>query len=1336
MALKLSDIPPKDQCLLPALGGAMSVTKSITCLQPRTSLAFSVRIEVSSTEDIARYGKMDLELSVPSKPGSFGDAKAAKLWTLYERNAQFQEDVKRMTPEQYSEKIEELRHAAQALVNQEAEKLDLHDSTQLVSQADVARLLKAVYRALDRSLSLQYAVRYIVVEGPFPGIPEKMRFFDVPVRPVSTFSSVRVCACLCLATHSFCPLPCASFRLEKNSPPFPCQCDYPLTPHPSPSSPSFPYVQGWGDDLRPWDKETLTGLITSESIVMLATSRAAKNEDIAPLAKLLWQCPDDPPFIVNTMMFREDDDEDDDDCHHPANSDPGRSGYLHRFSQAVVQTVRDEWIKEKERTQVRPLNGCLHYLTTLGESVAILYQLYDSNPDDIGAFLDYASSRQLIWKLRSFANSVAGSVFLANVRTSASQDKKKAGTPQYVLNMVVKQFYKGTVRGPLLEEQLKCELHTCLYNYMDTLAAPAEGAAPVTYKQRQQPLTSWLEHMGMRVIQHIISEAALNTAALICINMVKKVWYPELQEQQSTAASQMSIDSDDDNDNDDDAGAAAAAGDGGDGHKVRAAAANVKAGTSNAAGKPARRGAKARAKAAKEAKTRADAYVKHYPQKGLSWFGFTAKKAVSIGLEGLPALTEGMRQDCEARMSDMLGLLKSMLSESLWQTDHDDFKKFEKNLAAKIAGHDAQAAKLLRNQAKYHGDKDKIVEWFEAEVLPAVTSMSDSFVQDRLKAVQESMEGEEASKEVRDAVATLSKASQKLAKENYENRLSADPRAACNLASVVVTPKLGEDAFARIEGMDMLRYFTKSSSSRGPPPAGEMPAAKAAKGGKRSGARQSSGAACAADGNAAEGSSATSADAPAAGVDGGDASAKSKLPESWYAKNALPLLQKLLLPDFGAAQTFDVRFEAHQGTLIEGIDLDWCGLLSFQDPAAAVLRLPGPAVERITTTLSTFVARHVIAKSTVWPMFQVLMTEEEAWAVADMFKGEKRIDGDIAHIHHFCMYLCANEAVLRALVTRIQALNSRFLEQQMCFAVAVSRKGLQRTDVLLELARVLCLKHEVKYFWLLPPTPTSMYVFDDLTVRNGQCSFLAGLRSCEVILEALEHVCVSKIILDRQCVTAAFQAYMAAQKGTDTDMGTDLFMQILHLQSALQDLGKKSAAPSGDAEDGVHFVSCGFESLMGVLKKYANDMPAALLADIIKPMAIWLRASTLYSLPSHFSIKTRLVHDTNWHVIARSHPRHTYLSPVLFSTFACASASLVSGKNQGLSLSKLPFAPVPQKGANAVAGVQSVNAAVKRYIDNKLYPTRKLLQLAPLKVSFRQTLRPLAADQDQDQEEV
>jgi hypothetical protein len=182
----LGDTGKSQNSLLPVGGGPMSITKAITCLKKAPGPHYSISMAFHSREKLTQYARIYVPLSSPIGTQMGGeDPKSAditrRLQRIHEQNENRQVDIGRMTPEQYSAEVDRIMLTAQALVAEQVASLGCASPATL-QESDVTRLVERIFSALDGDILLQRAIRYIIIEGPFEGIPEQMRFFDVPVR--------------------------------------------------------------------------------------------------------------------------------------------------------------------------------------------------------------------------------------------------------------------------------------------------------------------------------------------------------------------------------------------------------------------------------------------------------------------------------------------------------------------------------------------------------------------------------------------------------------------------------------------------------------------------------------------------------------------------------------------------------------------------------------------------------------------------------------------------------------------------------------------------------------------------------------------------------------------------------------------------------------------------------------------------------------------------------------------------------------------------------------------------------------------------------------------------
>ena len=76
---------------------------------------------------------------------------------------------------------------------------------------------------------------------------------------------------------------------------------------------------------------------------------------------------------------------------------------------------------------------------------------------------------------------------------------------------------------------------------------------------------------------------------------------------------------------------------------------------------------------------------------------------------------------------------------------------------------------------------------------------------------------------------------------------------------------------------------------------------------------------------------------------------------------------------------------------------------------------------------------------------------------------------------------------------------------------------------------------------------------------------------------------------------------------------------------------------------------------------------------LLTPLSPWLRASTLYTKAGMYTVQTCCLSLPSSHVSVQGLPQYNYdMSPVLFSTQACAHAHLVAPEDAQPPLEQLP----------------------------------------------------------------
>lgn len=170
LAMGLTDVPSDDiEMLLPKSGGGSSTTKIITCLKPAAVTASSPPSETY---------KVSLVLRSPAKIKEFASSRGFSA----ERGPASMRDAinfKHLRDEQQREEVERLFAVADGFIAKLALRHGVDANKLAFSQA--AFFLTKIFEAASRGDVHSCAIEFIVVEGHFPGIPDNMRFFDVPV---------------------------------------------------------------------------------------------------------------------------------------------------------------------------------------------------------------------------------------------------------------------------------------------------------------------------------------------------------------------------------------------------------------------------------------------------------------------------------------------------------------------------------------------------------------------------------------------------------------------------------------------------------------------------------------------------------------------------------------------------------------------------------------------------------------------------------------------------------------------------------------------------------------------------------------------------------------------------------------------------------------------------------------------------------------------------------------------------------------------------------------------------------------------------------------------------
>lgn len=1103
-----------------------------------------------------------------------------------------------------------------------------------------------------------------------------------------------------------------------------------------PISPSCIYCcQGWGDDLKEWDYEILADIANSDAIVMLATWNMAEKEHLAPLAKLLGKTLlrsyNVPPLLVNAMMFRNAD-------RLGEATKEKRAKHLTAFKSSLEGVIHEQWKKD---SAVRfSLQKSRHYLSVLLENVDTFYQLYDTCPSRAQPFLQRLCGRQLRWRLEHVTHALAGACFQADQKTNGDADGGKAGSPADTVNFV-KSLYVKKLKTPLLCTVLKESLENSLRTLLTTIAAslansPHEGELEpsVVMERIQTEVKQWTKTTGMLLVEDAISRTTEHLGILIVVNRVRAVYEKEandtlasIADEEAAAlehtAADVAVD-------DDDSGAGLP-------RPKRAKQSSIKR------RKPAQmhgRGKNRYVDAISEDHT------------NLDWQDFRGEDAVTVALSfkrSTPSLSQLDKERYTSLAEKLHATLTEQLGAKLWKCKQANVQKNGVNrgtaadkservggkaAAAEGVSEVAQAAANFRKSikrlatqlaathlagraldlAKYDIVEELLQSIKDSNILETFVEKANSFIVGRLKSVRESLVHKVAPPEIRKAVEELVAASKALSSTNKTNRPVYLPKKSQILKEVACPLGLGIDAVRQMQIEEKKEVVKRVR--------------------KREKAVDKTGSACAADG---------------VGISTAPASDEAAL-RTWTEHHAPKFLAGMIRrgePVVGA-RLFDVELADRpaDALLAPAHEEDArCGHITFHGGGSqrAVIHLGAAAKQTLRMHLIHCSDQRAKAKLAIWPMFQVLMSEKEARLVMNFFDGEQ--SNDMQLVEHLCVFLCANVTVMRALLDQLKLAYGDNLSK-LAFVALAAPTGTVRSDVLMEIARKLCLDNSVKYFWLLPPTPTIMYVYDELIVGTERCTFLAGLRSCELVLEALEEECVGQVLdqdnVGTKLVEELEQAQASGEAGAAQHLMTK-YLPIIRLSDSFAKLGKTDAPRK-------------LEALLTFLETNAADIPISVLTSLLKPLAPWLRASTLYTKAGMYTVQTCLSLPSS-HVSVQGQPQYNYMSPVLFSTYACAHAHLV-GRDPKMPqppLEQLPTCPLvttkkkpsadtsasptpddamdtasddassdAEGAARNVAGrtppTQPVMEALKRYVHNKLYKKSSLRQISPLRIAFYQ----------------
>jgi hypothetical protein len=298
----------------------------------------------------------------------------------------------------------------------------------------------------------------------------------------------------------------------------------------------------------------------------------------------------------------------------------------------------------------------------------------------------------------------------------------------------------------------------------------------------------------------------------------------------------------------------------------------------------------------------------------------------------------------------------------------------------------------------------------------------------------------------------------------------------------------------------------------------------------------------------------------------------------------------------------------------------------------------------------------------LWPIFVVLTDAVQVSEVTtNLFvtQADGCVEDEEDLVRHFVVYLCTGIDLAQQLqkqFTESHETGKRVDKDNILIVGAAQQLG-TKVDVLLEVARSLCMRNKLDYWWLLPHNLKRMSEFNQLAVTVQRCTVPAALRHSELVLENLEKECIQQV---RDRVRGA--KYFASNKAI-TESSSSKWNRTSSVVNYISSLLEEETLETLSGRGMLNFG----QRAIAVLSKSADPKSFSihieeLVAKLLAPMAIWLRASTLYTQQERFALMTLLSQPKGTHVLLRERPKVNYLAPMLFNVHACAAASIRTGK--------------------------------------------------------------------------
>jgi hypothetical protein len=332
----------------------------------------------------------------------------------------------------------------------------------------------------------------------------------------------------------------------------------------------------------------------------------------------------------------------------------------------------------------------------------------------------------------------------------------------------------------------------------------------------------------------------------------------------------------------------------------------------------------------------------------------------------------------------------------------------------------------------------------------------------------------------------------------------------------------------------------------------------------------------------------------------------------------------------------------------------------------------------------------------MWPIFVILsdMKQVDETVVNFFYTRSERdqINEDETSIVHFVIYLCSNVEIATAFKERLKQLPEREKDPSTLILGAAEMIENERLEVLLDVARSFCARKKLDYWWLLPHNLARMSEYDKFSVTMQRCTVPAALLHSELLMERLEAFLISLVYerfsARRKLVEAYIDKSVDSSQEQSVREGADLLHQWLtkemdakNSHKGFYKLGARKLLKMAQKAVGEN---CTAKSGGAVSKEVV--LPCDLAAELLAPLALWLRAGAVYTLPERYALTTLLSRPSDMRVEIRSKPKLNYLSPMLFNVHACLN---------------LPFKGRNVTGAATEGG--HLCRAIHRYINVTFY---------------------------------